>query len=243
MGKGEWVLRFLLLIGFFVAFFLVIWILSYASHTKRQKASSWLIWGASGLVAALTLYWSGVDFLNPTKRLFDGTNLEGMSLILGGLSFLWGVSALFIYLSKQVFLRLHMLRLKDLEVVRRILLLAKNHHNLFGWITLAAATGHGAYFLIHPARSAYEFWTGVGAWVALALLATSGLWMGRVVADPDRAKLTRMYHGVLTLGYVAVLALHFNGSLLLTVFLLLAAFAALFLMWGFLRLKSGLRTE
>ena len=114
-----------------------------------------------------------------------------------------------------------------------------HHHNLFGWVTLVAATAHGVYFLFHRPMSWSEFYSGVGAWIALVLLAVSGMLMGNVARRPVRARVSRISHIALTVGYAGAVILHFHAGALLGGILFAAAFAAMGLMWVIMKLAQA----
>lgn len=223
------------------AFFVVIWGLTYAFHNTSVKIVSWLIWGTSIILFAASVYYALIDALFFSQTRAFGQNLERMSNTLGVFSFLWGLAAVFIFASKRLFRRLHNKRVNDGDVVRRILLLVKDHHNLFGWVTLAAATAHGFYFLFHAPNTWFEFYSGVGAWFALVLLAVSGMWIGHVAKVPNRVKVMRISHIALTIGYAGAILLHIRGSIFLAGFLFAAAFLAMGLMWVIMRLTHSLK--
>lgn len=233
--------QFAALIAAFIAFFVVIWGLTYAFHNTSVKIASWLIWGSSLILLGASALWSFVNAVNSgTKGL--GVNLHSMSDALGSFAFLWGLAAVFMLFSKRLFRSFRNNHVNGVDVVRRILLLAKNHHNLFGWVTLAAATAHGVYFLFHAPQNWSEFDSGIGAWVALVLLAVSGMLLGNVAKRPQRARVVRVSHVALTAGYVGAIVLHVHGSVLLATILFSAAFAAMALMWALMRLvKSAKR--
>jgi hypothetical protein len=225
----------------FIGFFGLIWGLTFIFHKTRLNIISWLIWGTSIILLCASAFFMAVDGLDYNQTFALGQNLEGMSNTMGSFSFLWGLAAVFILFSKRLFQSLQKKPGNEREVVHRILLLAKDHHNLFGWVTLTAATAHGIYFLFHSPGSWFEFFSGVAAWIALVLLAISGIWMNNVVKTPKRAKVTRVSHIALTVGYAGTIELHFHGSLLLAALLFAAALVAIGLMWIIMRLTQSLK--
>jgi hypothetical protein len=225
----------------FIAFFGLIWGLTYVFHKTKLNIISWLIWFTSILLLNASAYYIVIDGLYKNQTHALGQNLEGMSNTMGTFSFLWGLAAVFILFSKHLFQRLHKKPGNEREVVRRILLLVKDHHNLFGWVTLIAASAHGIYFLFHTPNSWFEFYSGVAAWIALVLLAISGMWMINVVKIPKRAKAIRVSHIALTIGYAGTIELHFRGSMILAVLLFAAAFVGIGLMWIIVRFTQSLK--
>jgi hypothetical protein len=232
-------MRFVFLIGIFVVIFLVIWILTYAFHRASVRVASWLVWGTSAIVLLLSGFWLLMDILFAHKTSAFGMSLESMSNIVGALSLVWSFAAVFIFFSKRLFRQVHNRHMNDHDVIRRIMMLAKKHHNLFGWVTLIAAGVHGFYFFLHAPKSWYEFYTGIGAWIALALLAITGMTMSKVAKVPERAKIIRQSHVILTIGYAAAIILHVPGSIFLGVVLFGAAFIAMGIMWGGMRLQAS----
>lgn len=231
----------IVLMFIFIAFFSLIWGLTFVFHKKKLKIISWLIWVTSILLLCASAYYIVIDGLYNNQTHALGQNLEGMSNTMGTFSFLWGLAAVFILFSKRLFQRLHKKTGNEREVVRRILLLAKDHHNLFGWVTVVAATAHGIYFLFHSPDSWFEFYSGTGAWIALVLLTISGMWMNNVVKTPKRAKAIRVSHIALTIGYAAAIELHFRGSMVLAVLLFVAAFTGIGLMWVIVRYTQSFK--
>ena len=84
-----------------------------------------------------------------------------------------------------------------------------------------------------------EFYSGVGAWIALVLLAVSGMLMGNVARRPVRARVSRISHIALTVGYAGAVILHFHAGALLGGILFAAAFAAMGLMWVIMKLAQA----
>lgn len=236
-------MSFIILISIFIIFFVIIWGLTYKFHKSSFKIVTWLIWTASFVILGASAFWTAVDALDFRAVRAFGMNLEGMSNALGTFSFLWGLAAVFVFFSKRLYHRLHMNNTNDVDIVRRILLLAKNQHNLFGWVTLAAATAHGVYFLFHAPNHWADFYTGIAAWAALVLLAISGIWIGKTAKVPKRAKFIRGGHITLTAGYAGAIILHFRGSIFIAAFLFVAAFIAMAIMWGFVRLAQSLKSQ
>lgn len=234
-------IRFVVVIGVLIAFFIVLWGLTYIFHNRGVKIMAWVVWGTSLLVLGLSASGMLVDIIDAHQAFAFGYSLEGVSNAIGTFGFLWGLAAVFIFFSKRLFRRLKSKRVKDGDVVRRIVLLAQDHHNLFGWVTLVAATGHGVYFLFHRPNTWAEFYSGVGAWIALVLLATSGIFIGRLRKSPARSKAILISHMALTAGYAGAILLHIRASAILAGVLFTAAFAAVLLMWGFLRLTETTR--
>lgn len=233
------IIKLIILLGALIAFFIVLWGLTYLFHNRSLKIMTWVIWGTSLLVLAQSIYGLVLTTVYPHQTSAFGHSLEGVSNSIGISGFLWGLAAVFILFSKRLFRRLRTKRVKDGDVVRRIVLLAQDHHNLFGWVTLAAATGHGIYFLFHKPNTWEEFYTGVGAWVALVLLAASGIFISRLRKSPMRAKATRISHIALTAGYAGAIFLHIRGGVFLAGVLFAAAFAAVLVMWGLVRLTES----
>lgn len=233
-------MHFAILFLFLLVFFLLFWGLTYTFHKSSIQIVSWLIWVLSLVILGLSVFWMIMDtlFLHQT-RVF-AQSLEGMSNSMGSFAFLWGLAAVFILFSKWLFRRLHSKHVDDRNVVRRILLLAKNHHDLFGWVTLAAATSHGIYFLFHKPKHLSEFYSGVGAWAALAFLVFSGILMKYTGKRTNRTKILRISHIALTAGYSGAIVLHFRGSLFLSLFLFTAAFIAMGIIWGLMQLNHSL---
>lgn len=160
---------------------------------------------------------------------------------MGTFAFLWGLAAVFLFFAKRMFRHFQSKRFQGRDVIRRILLLSKSHHNVFGWVTLITAGCHGFYFLFHTPNSLFEFYSGAVAWIALVLLALSGIWMTRMAKLPKQAKIMRFSHLSLTMGYAGALFLHFRGSLFLSVLLFTAAFISMGLMIGATRLTQFLK--
>lgn len=235
-------MQFIILIGIFIVFFLIIWGLTYKFHKSSFKIVSWLIWTVSFIILGASAFWAIADILFFHSVRAFGLNLEGMSNTLGTFSFLWGLAAVFVLFSKRLYRRIHLQNTNDNDIVRRILLLAKNHHNLFGWVTLAAATAHGVYFLFHQPNNWSEFYTGAGAWAALVALAVSGIWMDHFAKGPKSIMATRVWHIALTLGYAVVIVFHFRGSIFIAFFLFAAAFIAMGLIWGLVRVTQSLKS-
>lgn len=236
-------MQFIILICIFIVFFLIIWGLTYKFHKSSFKIVSWLIWTASLIILGASTFWTIADILYFHSARAFGMNLEGMSNTLGTFSFLWGLAALFVLFSKRLYHRIHMKNTNDEDIVRRILLLAKNHHNLFGWVTLAAATAHGIYFLFHQPHNWSEFYTGAGAWAALVALAVSGIRMDHFAKGPKSIMATRVWHLALTLGYSGAIVFHFRGSIFIAAFLFAAAFIAMGLIWGFMQVAQSLKSQ
>ncbi|QQE80007.1 hypothetical protein [Alicyclobacillus sp. SO9] len=232
-------IKFVAVTGGLTAFFVVLWGLPYVFHNRSLKIMTWVIWGSSLLVLAQSVYGVTVFSIDARPMFILGRTLESVSNSIGISGFLWGLAAVFILFSKRLFRKLRSKRIKDGDVIRRIVLLAQDHHNLFGWVTLAAATAHGLYFLFHQPNSWEEFYTGVGAWIALVLLAISGFFTSRLHKSPIRAKAVRISHMALTAGYAGAIWLHIQGSVIIAGILFTAAFAAVIVMWGLVRLTES----
>lgn len=236
-------MNIVILISIIIAFFTLFWSLTYKFHRTSFKIVSWLIWTASILILAGSFFWVVVDGLNTHSTQAFGHNLEGMSNTMGTFAFLWGLAAIFIFFSKRLYQRIRKQNKNDEDIIRRTLLLAKNHHSLFGWVTIVAAFAHGFYFLFHAPTSLLEFYSGIGAWVALVLLAVSGMLMGRFIKAPRRAKIMRFSHIALSVGYLGAMVLHFRGSIFISALLFAGAFLSLGILWGFIRFSQAMKSH
>lgn len=234
-------MSFLVVIGVLVLFFLAIWGLTYAFHRTRVPIASWLMWGTSAMVIGASLFWLIVEVIYWRQGKALGFRLRRTSNLLAELSFLWGLAAFFVQVIKRLFRRVRTNKVDDYDLARRILLLVKDHHGLFGWVTLIAAAAHGFYFLLYPTRHWSEFYTGVAAWLALAVLAITGHWIKRAAPAPQRVKNLRSTHLALAIGYASAIILHYPAGLLLAGVLIGAALAAMGLMGVFMRLVADLR--
>lgn len=67
----------------------------------------------------------------------------------------------------------------------------------------------------------------------------SGMLMGNVARRPVRARVSRISHIALTVGYAGAVILHFHAGALLGVILFAAAFAAMGLMWVIMKLAQA----
>lgn len=101
----------------------------------------------------------------------------------------------------------------------------------YGWLRAPS-------ILFHQPSTWAEFYSGVGAWIASVLLATNGIFIARLRKSPMRAKAVRISHIALTAEYAGAILLHVQGSIFLAGILFTAAFTAVMVMWGLVRLTA-----
>jgi hypothetical protein len=123
-------------------------------------------------------------------------------------------------------------RFQPLGAVQSVFLLFRRQHRLFGWMGLAFAAAHSAYFLLFPGQLFVQ-WTGIAA---TALLGALGL-LGLVTSYQTRLRLWT--HRILAIGLIGALGLHWLPFLpaasALLVLVCAAGWVHLKLIAGFLR--------
>jgi hypothetical protein len=82
-------------------------------------------------------------------------------------------------------------RFEPMGAVQSLFLLFRRHHRLFGWVALAFAGAHSAYFLLFPGATFVQ-WTGIAATALMVLVGLVGLitsyntflrlWAHRIIA-------------------------------------------------------------
>jgi hypothetical protein len=127
-------------------------------------------------------------------------------------------------------------RFEPMGVVQSLFLLFRRHHRLFGWVALAFAAAHSAYFLLFPGATFVQ-WTGI---VATALMVLVGL-VGLVTSYNTFIRLWA--HRIIAILVVVAVALHWLPFLpAATVFLIglcLAGLIHLKLVAGLARLSRA----
>jgi hypothetical protein len=127
-------------------------------------------------------------------------------------------------------------RFEPLGAVQSVFVLFRRHHRLLGWLGLAFAGAHSAYFLMFPGATFVQ-WTGIAATALLALLGLLGL-------ITSYSTLVRLWtHRIIAVLVVAAIGLHWfqfvPAASALLVGLCVAGLLHLKLVSGLMRLSAA----
>lgn len=130
--------------------------------------------------------------------------------LLGVIAFLVAVYAVSQWLVRRWYLWIKRYgRSLLVKATQNILLFLRKYHQLFGWLVLAAATGHAlSYGPAFTRMKASDAVTGVLSWIILAVLVFWGYWLERRTKKKLAAKPQRLIHTGIALIFFLFLIFH-----------------------------------
>ncbi len=133
---------------------------------------------------------------------------RGLSNQLGAWSVLAACLAVGIWVSRKMYIQVKKRKVPDFDLAKQTLLYLRKHHILLGWATIATASAHGIYYLLLYPNRRGEIYTGLIAWLALAMLIGLGVWLDYRLAAKKSPKQVRMYHITLAVIFILAMFLH-----------------------------------
>ncbi len=114
-----------------------------------------------------------------------------------------------LWVSRQVYIFLKRNGQRALQqLLKSIFLLLRQVHPFFGWIVLATATLHAAYYFLHLTTLTTRMQTGILAWVVLFLLVVFGLRFQFSLRRKVFRKSIRLWHVLTAIVFLVALAVH-----------------------------------
>lgn len=168
---------------------------------------NWVTWLLGSLLIALS---AGVCLAMVMPGLAPWWLGRGANLV-GAFSFLIAIYAASQWVTRQWYVQVKRQAGKWLiQASKNTLLFLRKHHLFFGWIVVAGAIGHMAFFLpsLSSIRVSEEI-TGFLAISILALMVILGMWVW--IASRRKLplpKAVRTLHSALTIAFLIVLFLH-----------------------------------
>lgn len=150
-----------------------------------------------------------VLFYGSSQRIFSlGLPIQAVSNGLGALSVAAGSAAIGIWVARKLYIEIKKRKIPDFQLTRTALLFLRRHHILLGWTTLLVATSHGIYYLMNYPNRAVNIFTGLFAWLMLALLVSLGSWLDYKLKAKQKMKKVRLYHMAIAFIFIAGMVIH-----------------------------------
>lgn len=179
----------------------------------------WMTWIGAALLFVLSGWFSIVVLWQSQSQFQFQKMLQPLAEQSDALGF--GAFLILVYALSQWMMRGWYLLVKQrarsllIRISRAILLILRQHHQLFGWLVLATATAHMLYFIPlliwQPHQTPQMLQTiliGALSWGVLLCLVCLGLWVERTIKAKHISKKVRMLHFITALVFTVLVVLH-----------------------------------
>ena len=156
--------------------------------TAVQSALSIIIKLAGALAIALAVT---ILLLNLLMRNLDA--LKEINKTLGSVAEYGAIATGALWLARHVWMYTKRNKLSGAHYLRHVFLFLKKHHTIIGYTVLSLATCHGVYFLLKGTDKMLRFYSGIGAFAALLIVSSAGVYLQKSGAGAAFAKNRKLH--------------------------------------------------
>ncbi|MCP8971341.1 hypothetical protein [Ectobacillus ponti] len=163
-------------------------------------------------VAAVLIKWVGtlaialgVVFLVLDIVTGQGNALKEANKTLGSAAEYGAIAAGLLWLSRHVWTYARKNKLNAAQYMRQAFLFLKKHHTLVGYAVLSLSVSHGVYFLLKGSKHVLQFYSGIGAIIALLLVSFAGILLQKLGVRKSLAKYRRIHQVIASLFGIGLL--------------------------------------
>ncbi|MFI5274214.1 MAG: hypothetical protein ACHQ4H_14360 [Ktedonobacterales bacterium] len=190
-------------LGVAVAVDLGVLLAGYGLLRLLRISISWTTWAIGGTIIVASAWLCLATF---SQRL----PAPGDSNLLGFLSLAVTLLAAYELPTRRWYLRVKRGPMRAFaHWSRGVLGYLTRHHSFFGWVAIAAAVAHSAfYWPLLVGTASRQFISGIAALMLLALLTGAGIWIERAIRTRGLAHSARLLHIVFSAAFVAAVLVH-----------------------------------
>jgi hypothetical protein len=137
-----------------------------------------------------------------------GFQIGRLSNLFGALSVSASFAAVIVWIVRKIYIQVKKRSIPDFELTKVTLLFLRKHHISLGWLAIMVATAHGVYWLLRYPNFRGRTFTGLTAWVTLALLVVFGACLDYRIKVKILPKKIRLYHITLAIVFIVAMFLH-----------------------------------